>query len=84
MAILQQIRLEKQQNLFVQGYNHIYLAVHFIMKHGIYKRLIISRVYKPVLCDVISRSHNSLSTPSFTSFSPCLKEYRRTRKDNDG
>ena len=26
--------IRKQQNLFVQGYNHTYLAVHFIMKHA--------------------------------------------------
>ena len=33
--------------------------------------------------DAINRSHE-LSTPSFASFSPCLKKQRRTKQDNEG
>ena len=44
-AVSQQITFEKQRNLFIQGYNHMYLAIHFIMKHTLYNGIyIISRV----------------------------------------
>ena len=33
--------------------------------------------------DAINISHE-LSTPSFASFSPCLKKQRRTKQDNEG
>ena len=36
-----------------------------------------------VLCDVITKDVN-LFTPSLASFSPCLRRYRRTRKDYEG
>ena len=78
-TVLQQITFKKQRNLFVQGYNHTYLEVYAVMEQAHYI-LIVSHVQASVLCDVINRSRNSLSTP-FESFSPCLKEQERIMKD---
>ena len=63
--------LEKQQKLFVQGYN---LEVHDVIKYTLKHRATVTNYIKcgpgSSLCDAISRSRYRLSSPS-VKFAPC-------------
>ena len=65
-----QIMLEKQQKLFVRGYNlEVHDVIKYTQKHC--TTVIISRAGWFYLCDITSRSHNRLSSSSKVRITPC-------------
>ena len=65
--------LEKQRKLFVQDYNlEVHDVIKYTRKH--HATVIISPASRFYLCNVISRSHNRLSSPLKARFTPCLKK----------
>ena len=51
-----------------------------MQKHRVSRMLLTISHASQVLCDIISRSCNRLSSPTFGEIHTLLKEYRRTRK----